>query len=230
MNDVIEIPALPTRISIRNYVMRFGLHRLHTVGCQLSAHPAIKNNRMASVPRVLSTGSADSVVFVPENVEEKIFCARPVMKCQIQIGLVVAIGKKGRNIATESAFDHVFGYAVGIHMIHEEEQDEHCSSVTDKTSVTHTLVGPITAASQFEHKQAAKLAFGINNGFKHKCGTAMEMTRTVGDTIARLSTLSEMESGDLIFIGALEQCITTKPDDAFLAEIDGLGKLHARVV
>jgi fumarylpyruvate hydrolase len=230
MNDVIEIPALPTRISIRNYVMRFGLHRLHTVGCQFSAHTEIKNNSTDFSSRVLSTGSADSVVFVPENVEEKIFCPQSVMKCQIQVGLVVAIGKKGRNIAAESAFDHVFGYGAGLHMVHEEEQDEHCSSVTDKTSTTQTLVGPITAASQFDYLQAAKLTFSIDNGAMQKCGTAIEMAWAVGDTIARLSALSEIKSGDVIFIGALEQCITTKPEDKFWLEIAGLGKLHATVV
>lgn len=169
-------------------------------------------------------------MFVPENVEEKIFCTQPVMKCQIQVGLVVAIGKKGRNIATESAFDHVFGYAVGLHMIREEEHDEHCSSVEGETSTTQTLVGPITAASQFDYLQTAKLTFSIDNGFMQKCDTAIEMTQAVGDTIARLSRQSELESGDLIFVGAFEQCITTKPEDTFVAEIAGLGKLHATVV
>ena len=230
MNDVIEKPVLPTRISIRNYVMRFDLNRLHKARCQFSEDAAIHGRHLADEAEVLSSDPTHFVVFVPEGEEQNIFCAQPATKSLIQMGLVVAIGKNGRDIAAESASDYVFGYAAGLQMVCEKEQDEHCATVTDKTSSTHTLVGPITVASQFDNTQGAKLSLSINSDHVQKCGSSIDMCKTVGRLIESLSKLSALESGDLILIAALDQWTTMKSGDAVFAKIDNLGKLHAKMV
>jgi fumarylpyruvate hydrolase len=230
MNEVIEAPSLPTSISIRNYVMRFGLHRLHTVQSARSRSTAITNSGFDSGSRRYSRNAADAVVFVPENQQARIFCNKPRMKCHIQAGIVVAIGKNGSNIEMESAFDHVFGYAVSLQVRMVDEQDEHCFSITDETSVTHMLVGPITSASQFGCRQTARCSLNIKCGATRSSGAALEMSRTIAIAVKDLSNASELKSGDLIFIEALEQTVTTKSGDVFIAEIDSLGKLCAKVV
>lgn len=230
MNEAIETPSLPTRISIRNYVMRFGLHRLHTVQSAFSSNKALINSGSVSSPGIYPKDSADAVMFVPENQHERIFCNKPRMQCRIQASLVAAIGKTGFDIEAESAFDHVFGYAVGLQVKLVEEQDEHCAGITDETSVVHTLVGPITVASRFGYSQAAKCVLSIKADTAQTSGSALEMSRTIGRAMKDLSKASELKSGDLVFFGVLEQTVTTKSGDAFFAEIDGLGRLHAQVV
>lgn len=230
MNDVIEMPVLPTRISIRNYVMRFDLNRLHKVKCQLLEDTAIHGHHLVDEPKLSPSDAAHFVVFVPEGEEQNIFCMQPATNSFIQMGLVVAIGKNGRDITAESASDYVFGYAVGLQMVYEEDQDEHCATVTAKTSSAHTFVGPITVASQFDSTQAAELSLSMNNDYVQKCGSSIDLCKTVGELIESLSKISALESGDLIFVAALEQSITMKSGDTVLAKIDSLGKLHAKII
>ncbi|MCH8620536.1 hypothetical protein [Undibacterium sp. TS12] len=141
MTDVMEMPVLPTRISIRNYATQFELHRLYTVRDPVSTQSTIKNTACDPAPKILSTGAAPSVVFVPENAIERIFSLQPVMQCHLQIGLVVAIRKSQRRIVAASVLDHVFGYAIGFHMVRAEEPDAHCASMVDNTANTHTWSG-----------------------------------------------------------------------------------------
>jgi fumarylpyruvate hydrolase len=128
---------------------------------------------------------------------------------------------------------HVFGYAVGIDMTRRDLQD-----------VAKKLARPWEVAKAFEHsapmtaivpaqhvETIAKGAIWLEvNGVRKQTGDLSQMIWDVPNQIAFLSTLFELNAGDLIFTGTPAGVGAIMKGDKIKGHVDGVGDLEVTVV
>lgn len=152
--------------------------------------------------------------------------------------LVVVIGKSGRHIPAESALDYVYGYTVGMD-----------GSVRDwqKRTTQFTLGKNFdrSGAVSSEIIPAEKLPAGADglklqtrlNGELLQDGNTADMVFGVADLVSTLSTVMEIQAGDLIFTGtpagvgmARNPRVFLKDGDELEVSIEGIGVLKNRIL
>ncbi|MDQ8756534.1 fumarylacetoacetate hydrolase family protein [Sphingosinicella sp. LHD-64] len=151
---------------------------------------------------------------------------------QHEIELVVAIGRRGRDIPVERAHEFVFGYAVGLDMTRRDLQIEArkagrpwdmgkafdesapCGEISPAATTGPLTGGAISVTVNGETRQSSDLSLLIWN---------------VAEVIADLSTYVELAPGDLIYTGTPEGVGPVQPGDRLVGRIDGLADLEVTI-
>jgi fumarylpyruvate hydrolase len=139
--------------------------------------------------------------------------------------LVVAVGKGGRNIAVESALDHVYGYATGLDMTRRDLQLTARAQGrpwdTGKNVEQSSPLGPIHPVADVGHIEKGAIRLTVNGEVKQDADLT-ELIWPVADVIAFLSTLYRIEPGDLIYTGTPAGVGAVVESDVVLVTIEGL--------
>lgn len=146
-----------------------------------------------------------------------------------EVELVVALGRGGSGIPSESALDCVFGYAVGIDLTRrdlqarakEKGQPWEMAKGFDQSAP----VSPIVPASRSGHPGSGAIWLSVNGEVRQK-GDLSQMTWSVAEIIAHLSTFVALAPGDLIFTGTPAGVGALVKGDRVRCGIDGLGELE----
>ncbi|MBS0204373.1 MAG: fumarylacetoacetate hydrolase family protein [Planctomycetes bacterium] len=152
--------------------------------------------------------------------------------------LVVVIGKQGRRIRREDAFQYVAGYTVGNDVSARDWQKGRPGGqwLLGKTPDTFAPTGPhlVTADEVDPHNLRVQLRL---NGETMQDSSTKELIFGIDELIAHLSKLFALQPGDLIFTGtppgvgaARKPPVYIKPGDTMEVEIEGLGVLVNPVV
>ena len=152
--------------------------------------------------------------------------------------LVVVIGKQGRKIRKEDAFQYVAGYTVGNDVSARDWQKGRPGGqwLLGKTPDTFAPTGPflVTADEVDPHNLKVQLRL---NGETMQNSSTRELIFGVDELIAHLSLLFALQPGDLIFTGtppgvgaARKPPVYIKAGDRMEVEIEGLGILVNPVV
>lgn len=152
--------------------------------------------------------------------------------------LVVIIGKQGRRIRKEDAFQYVAGYTVGNDVSARDWQKGRPGGqwLLGKTPDTFAPTGPhlVTADEVDPHNLKVQLRL---NGATMQNSSTKELIFGIDELIAHLSKLFALQPGDLIFTGtppgvgaARKPPVYIKPGDTMEVEIEGLGILVNPVV
>ena len=147
--------------------------------------------------------------------------------------LVVVIGKRGRRIRKEDAFQYVAGYTVGNDVSARDWQKGRPGGqwLLGKSPDTFAPTGPylVTADEIDPHNLKIQLRL---NGETMQNSSTKELIFGVDELIAHLSQLFALQPGDLIFTGtppgvgaARKPPVYIKPGDRMEVEIEGLGIL-----
>ncbi|QBC44069.1 fumarylacetoacetate hydrolase family protein [Iodobacter fluviatilis] len=121
--------------------------------------------------------------------------------------LVVAIGRGGKNIATEDALQHIAGYALGLDLTARDVQAKAklngmpwtLSKGFDGAAVLTKFV----PASAISNPAAVTFSFEINDEVKQEADTKL-MAFDVATLIAWISSRFTLQVGDLIYTGTPE--------------------------
>ncbi len=153
--------------------------------------------------------------------------------------LVIVIGKKGRHVSREQAYEYVAGYAVGHDVSARDWQLNKPGKqwMAGKTFDTFAPVGPILVSTdEVPDPHALGIRLRLNGETMQDSSTSQLIFR-VDEVIAYLSQIFTLEPGDLIFTGtppgvgmARKPPVWLKPGDVAEVEIDGLGVLKNPVV
>jgi 2-keto-4-pentenoate hydratase/2-oxohepta-3-ene-1,7-dioic acid hydratase in catechol pathway len=153
--------------------------------------------------------------------------------------LVVIIGRGGRHITRERAFEHVGGYAVGHDVSARDWQLNKPGKqwMAGKTFDTFAPVGPVLVTPD-EISDPHGLGIRLRlNGQTMQDSSTRQLIFGVDELIAYLSQVFTLEPGDLIFTGtppgvgmARKPPVWLKPGDVVEVEIDHLGTLRNPVV
>lgn len=149
--------------------------------------------------------------------------------------LAVVIGKPGRGIRREEAFDHVWGYTIVNDISARDVQQRHGQWFLGKSMDTFCPMGPwIVGAAGID---AGKLGVRcwINDELRQD-GNTRDLIFDIPTIIATISAGMTLQAGDVIATGTpagvgfgFQPPKFLKPGDVMKITIDGIGTLTNRV-
>lgn len=151
---------------------------------------------------------------------------------QFEAEMVVAIGKRGRNIPQSEAHEYVAGYGVGIDMTLRDIQAE-----AKKRGLPWTVAkGFDTSApvSDFVHREVVhdphnlEITLQVNGELRQHSNTNQMIFR-VDFIVSHLSSIFTLEQGDIIFTGTPEGVGTVVSGDLLCARLESVGSVEVRV-
>ena len=154
-----------------------------------------------------------------------------------EVELAVVMGKKGRDIPKDKAYDYVFGYTVCLDMTARELQRQHGQWFKGKSLDTFCPLGPwIVHKSALPDPQQVRLICRVN-GEVMQDGNTRDMIFDIPTTIESLSAGMTLEPGDIISTGtpsgvgfARVPPVFLKPGDKVEGEVEGIGTLEVEIV
>lgn len=139
--------------------------------------------------------------------------------------LVVAIGKGGRNIASDTALDHVLGYATGLDMTRRDLQlkarEQGRPWDTGKNFEQASPLGLVHPVSEVGHVANGAITLTVNGETRQSADIA-DLIWPVADIIAFLSRYYQLEAGDLIYTGTPAGVGAVVPGDQIEVAVAGL--------
>jgi len=169
--------------------------------------------------------------------KENIILPKISKKVDVEIELVVVIGKKGKHIPEDKALDYVFGYTIGNDVSARDYQYMDVQFTRAKTMDTFTPLGPwIITKDEIPNPQILDLELKVNNKTWQKSNTK-HMSFSVAFTISYLSKSFTFIPGDLIFTGTpagvghyQDPPVYLKAGDTVSLTIDKIGTLENLVI
>lgn len=136
--------------------------------------------------------------------------------------LVAVIGKRGRWIPPEDAFDHILGYTIGNDVTARDLQRRDGQWTRGKGFDTFCPLGP-WIETEFDPSDA--LVTCHVNGELRQMGSTRDMVFNVRHLIAYASSIMTLEPGDVLFTGTPAGIGPLYPGDLVEVTIEGLGTL-----
>jgi 2-keto-4-pentenoate hydratase/2-oxohepta-3-ene-1,7-dioic acid hydratase in catechol pathway len=141
-----------------------------------------------------------------------------------EVELVVVIGRGGHRIAAEDAWSHVAGLSVGQDL---SERDRQQMGPTPQWSMAKSFpgfspIGPLLVTpDEFDDPDDLELGCLVN-GEEVQKGRTADMVFPVPELIARLSVVTPLLAGDVLFTGTPAGVGTRRTPPRFLAPGDEL--------
>lgn len=211
---------------------RFAVRRIYCVGRNYEAHAREMGHDPDREPPFFFGKPADAVVYVAPG-EIGVFPYPSQSKnVHFEMELVAAIGLAGQDIPVERALDHVYGYALGLDMTRRDLQAEAKKLGrpwdTAKGFDHAAPLGPIHPVSAVGHIGDGAIWLSVNGDEKQRSDVS-QLIWSVAETVAYLSTLFELQPGDLIFTGTPEGVGAVTKGDTMTGGVEGLGEFSVRV-
>lgn len=223
------IPAVPVAGSGDSFPVR----RIYCVGRNYAAHAREMGSDPERDPPFFFCKPADAVVAVPPGTTTDVPYPPQTANYHHEVELVVAIGKRGSNIDSRAANDHVWGYAVGFDMTRRDLQfalrDKGRPWELGKAFDHSAPIGPIVPVSRGGHPTGGRIWLAVNGKTRQE-GDLGDLIWSVPETIAHLSMYFELLPGDLIFTGTPEGVGPVVRGDLLTGGVEGVGELSIRIV
>jgi fumarylpyruvate hydrolase len=149
-----------------------------------------------------------------------------------EVELIVALKSGGRNIPTEKALDHVYGYAVGIDMTRRDlQQAARKKERPWEIGKSFDHSAPSSAmqpASKIGHPSTGKIWLSVNGKERQK-GDLSELIWSVPEIIWQLSQQVEVGAGDIIMTGTPAGVAALSAGDKIECGVDGIGTLKVAI-
>jgi acylpyruvate hydrolase len=199
--------------------------RLICVGLNYHAHIEETKRELGTYPVLFSKfsssliGAYDAIVLPPESDQ-----------VDYEAELAVVIGKAGRRIAPESAFDHVAGYTVANDVTMRDYQYKTHQWLQGKSWDSSTPLGPeLVTADEFGPDPVFPLRLVLNGDVLQESDTSY-LIYSIPTLLATISEFTLLEPGDVILTGTPGGVGFRRDPQVFLAagdnvrvEIDGVG-------
>ena len=210
----------------------FPVRRIYCVGRNYAAH-AREMGADERDPPFFFCKPDNTIVVCPPGRTVEIPYPGHTSDYQHEIELVAAIGKGGRDIPVARANEHVFGYAVGLDMTRRDLQSQMKKQgrpwEVGKAFDQSAPIGPIHPAAKIGHPKQGALWVQVDGQDRQRSDIEL-LIWSVPETIARLSTLFELQPGDLIYTGTPEGVNAVARGQTMRGGIDGLGEILVKVV
>ena len=231
MSYVIPPAPIPT-VPVAGSTETFPVRRIYCVGRNYAAHAREMGSDPDREPPFFFCKPADAVVPVAPGVTVDVAYPPQTANYHHEVELVVAIGKRGRNISREAAGDHVWGYAVGFDMTRRDLQfalrDKGRPWELGKAFDQSAPIAPIVPVSRCGHPGVGRVWLTVNGKTKQE-GDLADLIWSVPETIAHLSQYFELCPGDLIFTGTPEGVGPVVRGDLVAGGVEGIGELAIRI-
>ena len=153
-----------------------------------------------------------------------------------EVELAVVIGKAGRDIPKDRAYEHVFGYTIANDVTARDLQRRHEQWFKGKSLDTSLPLGPwIVDAAEIGDPTTLELSLTVNGQERQRARASM-MIFDIPTIIASLSAGMTLEPGDIIATGtpsgvgyAMTPPQGLKDGDVVVARIDRIGELESPI-
>jgi len=232
MKTVIPAPA-PVAIPVSGTDTLFPVRRIYCVGRNYAAHAREMGGDPTREPPFFFCKPADAIVNIAAGQTVTLPFPSQTSDLHHEIELVVAIGRGGSRIAVERANDHVYGYAVGLDMTRRDLQAQAKKTgrpwETGKAFDQSAPIGPLHAVATMGLLARGAIWLGVD-GVERQRSDIDQLIWSVPEVIANLSTLFELQPGDLIYTGTPEGVAKVERGQTMRGGIDGLGEIGMRYV
>ena len=232
MNYVLSPAPIPV-VPVLGSADGFPVRRIYCVGRNYAAHAREMGSDPDREPPFFFCKPADAVVPIASGTTADLAYPAQTANYHHEVELVVAIGKRGRDIASADARDHVWGYAIGFDMTRRDLQfalrDKGRPWELGKAFDQSAPIAHLVPASHCGHPASGRIWLEVNGQLKQQ-GDLADLIWSVPETIAHLSKYFELCPGDLIFTGTPEGVGPVVRGDLVTGGIDGIGELSIRIV
>lgn len=194
------------------------VNTIFCIGRNYEAHARELNNPVPSRP-VIFTKPVTALLFQGDTIKIPSFTKDVHHETEV----VIAIGKKGKNIPQSEALDYIAGYAIGIDVTARDLQNELKSKAHPweiaKGLDTFAPVSNFVSAHEVKDPGNLHLELRVNGNLRQK-GTTADMIFPIPELVSRLSDFFTLTPGDLIFTGTPEGVAQIVPGDTLEAQLE----------
>ena len=218
-------PAPPVTLPVDGSDAVFPVHRVFCVGRNYAEHAVEMGHDPDREPPFFFMKPASAVVAgggtlpFPSSTED----------LHHEIELVVALREGGSDIDEGAALDRVFGYTIGLDMTRRDLQSraKEMGRPWDmgKGFDRSAPMGTLCPAEAIGHPDAGAIWLRVNGELRQEGDLAQQIWK-VPETIAYLSTLVELQPGDLIMTGTPKGVGGVHRGDVLEGHIEGVGDLR----
>ena len=226
-NLAFAVPPRPV-VPVAGASTLFPVHRIYCVGKNYAAHAREMGTDPTREPPFFFSKPADALVGDGARV------AYPSRTANFhhEIELVVAIGGEGREVTREAALGLVYGYAVGNDFTRRDLQarakDKGQPWDVAKGFDESAAISAIRSVSQVGHPQRGRIWLAVNGTVRQDADFS-ELTWSVHEIIAELSTLFTLRPGDLIYTGTPAGVGALHRGDRIEGGVEGVGSLSNEI-
>ncbi len=209
----------------------FPVHRIYCVGRNYEEH-AKEMGFSGREPPFFFAKPADALLPVADG-EGKMPYPPATANLHHEIELVVAIGRRGSQIAAADAPGYIWGYAVGLDMTRRDLQGEAKKQGRPwevgkgfDFSAPISAIKPIAKTGELN---SGRIWLKVNESMRQDSDVS-KLIWNVNETIEHLSQYFELAPGDLIFTGTPEGVAAVSRGDVLEGGVDGVGTLRVRVI
>ena len=142
-----------------------------------------------------------------------------------EIELAAIIGKAGRDIPRERAFEHIAGYCIGLDMTVRGPEERSLRKSVD----SFTVLGPwFVTADAIADPSALDLRLTVNGELRQQANTR-DLILSIPDLIAFATSFYSVHPGDVLLTGTPEGVGPVQPGDRLVAEIQGIGRMEVAI-
>lgn len=233
MNPFVIDPPCQASVPVIRNAGVFPVRRIYCVGRNYAAHAREMGSDPTREPPFFFCKPSDAVLPALPDACVELPYARATANLHYEIELVAAIGRGGADIPVEQALSHVWGYAAGLDMTRRDLQfalrDKGRPWELGKAFDASAPITPIVPVADCGHPSGAAIWLKLNGAIRQNAQIS-DMSWSVAEIIANLSTYFRLEAGDLIFTGTPEGVGAVVPGDLIEAGVDGVGGLSVRIV
>ncbi|QCR31567.1 fumarylacetoacetate hydrolase family protein [Lysinibacillus sp. SGAir0095] len=151
--------------------------------------------------------------------------------------LAIVIGKKGKDIPKNLAFDYIFGYTIANDITARDLQERHIQYFLGKSLEGTCPLGPyIVSKDEITDPQNLTVVTKVNGEVRQN-GTTNDMVFSLEELVSTLSQYVTLEPGDVILTGTpagvgkgMNPPTFLKVGDEVKVSIQGIGTLSNRFV
>ena len=231
MANVIKAPD-PIAIPVAGTDNTFPVNRIFCVGRNYAEHAREMGHDPDREPPFFFEKHPSCLLFAPAPDGAEFPYPQGSEDVHHEVELVVGLAKGGNDISVEHAFEHVWGYAVGIDMTRRDLQGAAKKMgrpwEIGKSFDNAAPIGMFHSIAEAGHMSEGHIRLDVN-GETRQDGNMNAMIWKIPEAIAYLTALFTLQPGDLIMTGTPAGVGAVLPGQTLKGGVEGVGEIEVSI-
>lgn len=206
-------------LHLQNQAEPIKANSVYCIGRNYAEHAKELNNPIPTKPMVFLKPNASL-----ELVDGSMILPKESNDVHHEVELVLLIGKKGKSISVENAWDYISGFGVGIDFtardIQQKAKEKGHPWTLAKGFDTFGPVSSFVPKNQFDLSEPFLIRLELNDELQQE-GSSSDMIFSIPELVAYVSSFATLYEGDIIFTGTPEGVSKVNHGDTLIASLQG---------